>query len=204
ALAGGVAAALLALLVAVPFVTGGRNSTETDQSAAAGEMASGEFLGDVGDLTDPAALRERFAAQRSLALSAQPMSRGGTDTAGAGSGSSSKAATPPLAPGAGTPAAGVPAPAPTAAADSATESYAQNNEQARDEADSGGLDRTVADACARTLAEGPARGSSLLAVATGTYQGTPAVVAVFSDERGAITAYVAARDGCRLLTSYPI
>jgi hypothetical protein len=74
---------------------------------------------------------------------------------------------------------------------------------ARDEADSGGLDRTVADACARTLAGGPARGSSLLAVATGTYQGTPAVVAVFSDE-GVTTAYVAARDGCRLLTSYQI
>jgi hypothetical protein len=206
ALAGGVAAAVLALLVAVPFVTGDRPSSDTNGAASAGlEVAGGEFLGDLGDLSDPAALRERFAAQRPLALTDAAQAGGGADTAGGtGSASAPKAAAPPHAPVAGSATAETPAvPSPQPASDAAAESYAQNNRTARDEADSAGLDRTVAEACARTLAGGPARGSNLLAVATGTYQGNPAVVAVFSDEEGT-TAFVAARDGCRLLTRYQV
>ncbi len=203
ALAGGVAAAILALLVAVPFVTGGDSNDSDRSSTAALEMAGGEFLGDLGDLSDPAALRQRFGDQRALTFSDDTQASGGANAApGAGSVTASKGAAPPQAPvtGEGQPAA---SPSPQPAADAAAESTTQLDQAARDEADGTGLDRTVADACARTLAEGPARGANLLAVATGTYQGSPAVVAVFADG-DATTAYVAARDGCKLLTRYQI
>jgi hypothetical protein len=206
ALAGGVAAVLLALIAAVPFVTGGDNSGDQQAATAALDRAGSEFLGDLGDLSDPSALRERFGAQRSLALSEEAKATGEADAAGgSGAAEAPKAATaPPLAPVSGRPAKPVPA-APTAGAatDTAAEPYAQSNQSARDEAAGGGLDRTVAEACARTLAGDVAQGSSLLAVATGTYHDTPAVVAVFSGERGT-TAYVAARDGCRLLIRYQV
>ena len=200
ALAGGVAAAILALLVAVPFVTGDRQSADhAGSDTAALELAGGEFLGDLGDLSDPAALRERFGAQRSLAFSNETQASGGANSA---PGAATKSA-PPQAPVAGTPAVEAHSPSPQPASDSAAESSPQLDATAGGEADRAGLDRTVADACARTLAEGPARGANLLAVATGTYQGSPAVVAVFADG-DATTAYVAARDGCKLLTRYQI
>jgi hypothetical protein len=203
ALAGGVAAALLALFVAVPFVTGNDNRGGNEQAATAALDAAGsEFLGDLGDLSDPSALRDRFAAQRSLALSNEAEASGGADTAaGTAAGSAPGEAAPPSpAPMAARPEAPTAASAP--AADTASEAYATQASKARRQ-DGAGLDRTVADACARTLAGGPARGSELLAVATGTYQGDPAIVAVFRG-KGGNTAYVAARDGCRLLTRYQV
>ena len=202
ALAGGVAAALLALLVAVPFVTGNRTPSDDEAATAGLEMAGGEFLGDLGDLSDPTALRARFADQSTLALRDGPETTAAADNA-AGSGAATSKAAPPQAPVAGGTAEAPGEPAPLPAADVAAETYAQGNRSSADDADGTGLDRTVADACARTLAGGPAQGSSLLVVATGTYQGSPAVVAVFGDEAGR-TAYVASRDGCRLLTSYQI
>lgn len=204
ALAGGVAAVLLALFAAVPFMTGGDTSGGDEQAATAALNAAGsEFLGDLGDLSDPSALRERFGAQRSLALSEEAKSAGESEaTGGSGAAGAPEAVSSPAppAPAAGRPAAAPAAPTPSPATDAAAETYAQTT---RDDVDGAGLDRTVADACARTLAGGPARGSQLMAVATGTYEGAPAIVAVFNDERGA-TAYVAARDGCRLLTRYQI
>ncbi|MGH8973016.1 MAG: hypothetical protein ACRD0C_07400 [Acidimicrobiia bacterium] len=205
ALAGGVAAAILALFAAVPFVTGGRSSTGDQESATAAlDAAAGEFLGDLGDLSDPSALRGRFASQRSLALSEEAAKtaggEGGTD-AGAGTVAGPEAVS-------SSPVAASPAAAPVAPpqpADSSAQTYGDDLGDAatnRDEA-GGGLDRAVADACARTLAEEEARGNTLRAVATGTYRGTPAVVAVFEGENG-IIAYVASRDGCRLLTQYPV
>jgi len=199
ALAGGVAAALLALLAAVPFVTGDRTSGNGDEAAGTSlETAGGEFLGDLGDLSDPTALRERFGT-RSRALRAQPETAVAADSAaGSEAGSTPKAAAPPQAPVAGQ----SPEEAPLAA-DATAETYADGNQTTANQAGGAGLDRTVADACARTLAGGPAQGSSLLAVATGMYEGTPAVVAVFEDGAGT-TAYVATRQGCRLLASYQV
>ena len=198
ALAGGVAAVLLALFVTVPFVTGD-DTTGGDEQAASMEAAAGEFLGDLGDVSDPAALRERFGARRTLAL------KDGEADAGAGAATGGQeSAEAPMAPEA-TATAGPPYSAPAAAAPSAADSAAQNRAEglsARD-AGTGGLDRTVANACARTLAEGPASGSTLVAVATGTYEGTPAVVAVFDGAAGT-TAFVAARDGCRLLIRFSL
>ncbi|MGH8992832.1 MAG: hypothetical protein ACRDZ7_15090, partial [Acidimicrobiia bacterium] len=95
-----------------------------------------------------------------------------------------------------------PAPPEALAGDSAAQNSPSAESTARDMT-AGGLDRTVADACARTLAGGPAAGSTLVAVGTGTYEDTPAVVAVFNGENGT-TAFVASRDGCRLLTSFPV
>ncbi len=203
ALAGGVAAALLALFASVPFVTGRDSSSNEEAATASLEAAASQFLGDLGDLSDPAVLRERFGAQRSLALLDEAHAKTATGGANAGSGSVAEApealsSPSPLSPVAGRPSSAPPAaPAPGPAADTAAQRYGNG------ESDAGGLDRTVADACARTLGDGPARGSVLRAVATGTYQGTPAVVAVFEGERGT-TAYVASRDGCRLLTRYQV
>ncbi|MDQ3945944.1 MAG: hypothetical protein M3357_12490, partial [Actinomycetota bacterium] len=204
--AGGVAAALLALFAAVPFVTGGDNSGGDEQAATAAlDAAGGEFLGDLGDLSDPSSLRQRLGAQRSVALESAKTARG-SDAAGDGSGTaeapeafSSPAVPAPAAGGPAVPAASAPQPA----SDTAAQPSAQLNQGAGGDVDAAGLDRTVADACARILARGAAPGSQLLAVATGTYEGTPAVVAVFDGE-GGTTAYVAARDGCRLLTRYQI
>jgi hypothetical protein len=204
ALAGGVAAAILALFAAVPFVTGGRSSTGDQESATAAlDAAAGEFLGDLGDLSDPAALRGRFSSQRSLALSEESAKTAGEDGAEAGAGTVAGPEAVSSSPAAGRPAA-VPA-APPQPGDSSAQTYDYGQgDAATNRDDSGaGLNRAVADACARTLAGREARGGMLLAVATGTYRGTRAVVAVFGHDDGT-TAYVAGRDGCRLLTQYPV
>lgn len=205
AVAGGVAAVILALFAAVPFVTGG-DTQGRDLEAASGafDAAGSQFLGDLGDLSDPALLRERFGATRSLAVQEQAKTAtGGANTGGAtAEAPEALSSSPPQSPLASGRPAATPAPAPGTAADSATSNDGERDlTYGNDEA--GGIDRTVADGCARTLADGPARGSVLRAVATGTYEGTPAIVAVFDGERGS-TAYVAARDGCRLLTQYQI
>ncbi|MGH9039178.1 MAG: hypothetical protein ACRDZ3_03005, partial [Acidimicrobiia bacterium] len=207
ALAGGVAAAILALFAAVPFVTGGNDNNAGEQATASLEAASDLFLGDLGDLSDPAVLRDRFDSRRSLALTDR--TGGGEADAAAGAETTEeapKAASSSEAP----PSPMASEPANNPAADNSAEmggtdsmySGGNSSQVARDEA-AGGVDRTVADACARTLADGPARGLTLVALATGMYQDTPAVVAVFSGE-GGDTAFVVDRDGCAVLTSYQI
>ncbi len=207
ALAGGVAAAILALFAAVPFVTGSRSSSGDEQAATmALDAAAGEFLGDLGDLSDPSALRGRLAASRSLLSENAAKSAAGesADTGAASGGTAeSPAAVSSPEPVAGRPEATPPAaPLPTPGGAPA-DSYATDEADAANRQSADGLDRAVADACARTLAGQQARGGTLVAVATGSYRGSPAVVAVF-ENGGRTTAYVASRDGCRVLTEYPV
>jgi hypothetical protein len=203
ALAGGVAAVLLALFAAVPFVTGDDSTDGGEQATAALEAAGGEFLGDLGDLSDPAVLRGRFATRRTTTLSEESAERSDDTGAGAATGSveagkSPGAPAPPQSPASAEPFAT----ASPMAADSAAQNQGGSGPAARD-GRAGGLDRTVADACARTLAEGPAWGSTLVAVGTGTFEGDPAVVAVF-EGAGGTTAFVASRDGCRVLSRFTL
>lgn len=207
ALAGGVAAALLALFAAVPFVTGSRSSSGDEQTATAAlDATAGEFLGDLGDLSDPSALRGRLSATRSL-LSENAAKSATGESADTGAASGGTAESPQVSPSP-QPVAGRPAATPPAAplprpGDAPAESYAADQADAANRESAGGLDRAVAEACARTLAGREARGGTLVAVATGSYRGTAAVVAVF-DDGGRITAYVASRDGCRVLAEYPV
>lgn len=189
-LAGGVAAVLLALLAAVPFLTGD-DSAGTTAGTTALELAGGEFLGDLGELSDPSALTARLGRRSTLAL---PEAASEADAA-------ARAAQAPPA-----------APAPVAGGqDEISEGYSATSgatadavgEDAGTGASPEGDDRTVADACARGLASGEARGAALVAVATGTYRGQPAVVAVFDGADGRI-AYIASPEGCRLLTRYRV
>jgi hypothetical protein len=209
ALAGGVAAAILALFAAVPFVTGNRSSSGDEQAATlALDAAAGEFLGDLGDLSDPSALRGRLAASRSLLSENSAKTAAGagesadTGAASGGTAESREAVSSPE-PVAGRPAAAPPAAPVPQPGDAPAESYATDQADAANRQSADGLDRAVADACARTLAGQEARGGTLVAVATGSYRGTAAVVAVFEDG-GRTTAYVASRDGCRVLTEYPV
>jgi hypothetical protein len=199
-----VAAAILALFAAVPFVTGDRSPTGDQESATAAlDAAAGEFLGDLGDLSDPSALRGRFSSQRSLALSEEAAKTAGGDGAEAGGGTVAGPEAVSSSPAAGRPAAAPAAPPQPADSSAQTYDYGESDAATNRDGSGAGLDRAVADACARTLAGREARGRTLLAVATGTYRGTPAVVAVFVHDDGT-TAYVAARDGCRVLTQYPV
>lgn len=208
ALAGGVAAAILALFAAVPFVTGGNDLDRGEQATASLEAAAGDlFLGDLGDLSDPSVLRDRFGSERSVALSDRRDGEEADDAAtGAATSEAPKAATTPAAPPSPMVGGGDVANNPAESAPGAGGAdglYSDESSPLARDNTAVGIDRTVADACAGTLAEGPARGSTLVALATGTYQGTPAVVAVFGGEQGN-TAFVVARDGCTILTQYQI
>lgn len=189
-LAGGVAAVLLAVLAAVPFLTGD-DSTDTTAATAALELAGGEFLGDLGELSDPSVLAARLGRRSTLALPEATSEAG--DTARASE----------AAPAAPAPASGPPDE--VSGEFSATSGAAAEpmREDSGARAAPGDSDRMVADACARSLASGKARGGALVAVATGTYRGEPAVVAVFDGADGRV-AYVASPEGCRLLTRYRV
>lgn len=197
ALAGGVAAVLLAFLAAVPFLTGDDSSPEA--TTAALELAGGEFLGHLGDLSDPSVLSARLGGQESRArpevAEADDAASGSVaaDTAAP----SSAAEAPPAAPALG--GQGETSGRYSTTARSATDSTASG--AGGDGGDGDGW--AAADVCARRLAAGEAHGARLVAVATGTYRDARAVVAVFDEGDGRF-AYVSSRDGCRLLTRYRV
>jgi hypothetical protein len=209
AFVGSAAAVVLALLVGVPFVVGNDKSRDADSTLAAGapegaELAS-PFLGDLGDLSDRENLRLRLTSRRSGDPFgyAAPMEPGASPAAGAptaapavspvpGAGGLASTTTldqtsaPMAARGGGSGSAekataGV-------AADASTSNAAQgSDEAARDRADT--------DACVAALLSGPAQGGRLTASGTGTFEGRPAIVAVF-DLSGGGVAFVADRSGC--------
>lgn len=203
AVAGGVAAALLAILAAVPFLSGGGDADREEGAVQA--LRDTPFLGDLGDLSDPALVRASLQG-----LFPAEANEAGTPSVG---GALDEAAPPP-AEGA-PPRAAVPAPGPGApepetdlysspgSVRATAEAQETQPQKLRAGRDSAVLDRAVTDECAAILADGPARDARLVATAVGTYRGIPAVVAAFATGSGT-TAYVAARDDCRVLDRYPV
>jgi hypothetical protein len=205
ALAGGVAAAILALLIAVPFLTREDRSTNRALSSAAGPaQEAATFLGDLGEVSTPEAIRMQLGA---TTMAASP---GGESQAASKAADSSTAGptTPPAAdatelsptragPAPVAPAAPVPSPLNrSSGADAArTREFAP---QARAPAD-----QAMTSECTSALAAGPARGARLVATGVGTLRGTPVVVSVFAMPSGEV-AYITARDGCGLLQRYPL
>lgn len=205
AVAGGVAAALLALLAAVPFVTGG-DDRATDEAATAdagtgtlqAEAATGTFLGDLGELS-PSTLRDRLglAPLAGGAGAGEPdsasASRSSDQSAGvaavAGSAADDATTTPPQVPEA------LSSPAPYGGDPASEAAKAASGAGAAAEA----LDRAASDACVASLVAGPAAGKPLIALGVGAYQGVPAVVAAFDTGSGS-EVFVTARNDCRILT----
>ncbi|MEW6474759.1 MAG: hypothetical protein AB1679_21115 [Actinomycetota bacterium] len=207
ALIGSAAAVILALLVGVPFVVGNDGSRDDETTLAAqapgAAESAGSFLGDLGDLADRESLRQRLISRRlndPYGYSA-PMEPGPSPAAGAPAAgtSAAKSATPgagglastttvaeSASPMAASGRAG--APAAEVTSDSAADTAAQANEEASRE-------RADTDACVAALLNGPARGGQLTASGTGTFEGRPAIVAVF-DLPGGRVAFVADRSGC--------
>lgn len=204
-MAGGVAAALLLVFATVAFLGGDKDSNDTVASSAAGsgEIAAA-FLGDLGDISDDAAVRAAFGG---AGLGGSGLLESGTDTDAAANERTV------AAPEATATAGGVPAG--DAAGSSAYQQDLPDDSQtnfappqapeprlARDEAAKAAvLDRTVTDQCTTALARGPARSARLVAVGIGTYRNTAAVVAAYETAAGT-EVFVTARDGCDLLTRY--
>jgi len=194
-LAGGIAAALLIVIaVTVPILRSGRSERDKTASSEAALLASAPFLGDLGDVSDPAMLRERLQADLG--------SPSAFATSGGASASKSAAdnAAPPstVAP---VPAAGATGSGPTPQARTAAPGApVQATPEAATDAS---VDQSVAQQCASTVARGPARGARLVATGIGTYRGSPVVTLAFAREQQT-TVYLAARDGCRVLASYPL
>jgi len=200
AFAGAVAAGILAVLASVPFITGDGSDTASEQAARSANDAresAAVFLGDVGDVSDPAVLRGRLATSGTEELMSGAMEN---DTfAGPGSaGAATKSAGPPAADAAPEPAAPAPSVQPPVAAGESEAGRARTAVPSTPAA----LDQAAVDECVTSLNRGPTRGDRLVATAIGTYRGTPAVVAVFSTGEGTI-AFVTARDGCQVLDRYP-
>lgn len=210
ALVGSVAAALLGLLVGVPFVVGNDGGSDRTLSAQAPaelrDESAGTFLGDLGDLSDQAALRLRLSGGELGydTFAHSPLEPGPSPAAGAASpgapvpsatpaggglaGSTARSSTPPAGPtntGAAEKAEGG-----SAVADAAT-------------SDTAARDRADADACVAALLDGPARNGRLLRSGVGTYRGRPAVVASFELDGGTV-AFVADRSGCAVLDRFPV
>lgn len=207
ALIGSVAAALLGLLVGVPFVVGdGDGSDRTLSAGAPAELngSAGAFLGELGDLGDQSALRLRLS-----------------DGESAGDTDAEVPAEPGPSPAAGTATRGAPLPAaaPSAGglATGATEKQAEAGSTSADAASSdseqfssrsgaGGeaaRDRADADTCVVVLLDGPARTGRLLRSGVGTFRGRPAVVASFELDGGTV-AFVADRAGCAVLDQFAV
>ena len=208
ALAGAAAAAVLVVLVAVPMLSGRDDANLA--ATAESDLATGTYLGDLGDLSDPALLRQRLlglaAGEEAATMAAEaPEAHLAEDSSG---GASAGMPVPGAAPA---PAAPVPdafrdvpagAVSSPPAAPEALDATSGPVERRDGAEKSAVLDRAVTEQCTTALAGGPARGATLVAVAGGTYEGTPAVVAAFAADDGTSTAYIAARDDCRLLTSH--
>ena len=204
ALAGGIAAALLVgIAVTVPILRSGRPGRDTAAtSSEAALLASAPYLGDLGDVSDPSVLRARLRADLE-----SPSAYGTSGSASAGKSADnaapggSSAPAPALAPAAGGPGSPAP-PAARTAAPSAPEAATDASRQDL-HSQAQALDQTVTGQCTSTLARGPARGAHLVATGVATYRGDPVVAVAFATERGT-TVYLAARDGCRVLASYPL
>lgn len=220
ALIGSAAAVVLAVLVGVPFVldNAGPGGGET-LTAQAPLEPGGTFLGDLGDLSDRDRLRLRLSGVVSDSYALPPSEAGPSPAAGATTaaplaesspGAGGLAAKPgdavattmaPAAPAAGsrssTRQTGGDA-ATKEAADTATaanESFAYDDQSARDRADT--------DRCVAALLDGPARGGRLIRSATGAYQGRPAVVASFELSGGTV-AFITDRSTCEVLDQFSV
>lgn len=199
AVAGGVAAALLAILAAVPFVSGGGDADR--EEAAVQALRDTPFLGDLGDLSDPALVREGLRGMFTPPEASSGGSALDEDTRLPAEGAPPREAVPAPAPGAPDP--GTDLYSSPGSVRATAEAQKTQPQKLRAGEGPAVLDRAVTDECATTLAEGPARGTRLVATAVGTYRGIPAMVAAFATGPGT-TAYVAARDDCRVLDRYPV
>lgn len=202
ALAGSVAAALLAVLATASFLTDPTGNREETAGQAVGEP---RFLGDLGDLSDPSLVRSHFrnrdgggvAALKTGGprnLSEDAVASGDEESAGRAGGA-------PPSPDTAAPAENFTAPAsggrPPVGSDRA------EADTRRFGAGGGPEGPEATDLCVAVLAGGPARNGRFVASAIGVYRGIPAAVATFV--AGSLeTAYVVARDDCRLLDSYPL
>jgi hypothetical protein len=225
ALIGSAAAVLLAVLVGVPFVVGhgGGSPAERTLSAApdaARQESASPFLGDLGDLTDRDHLRLRLSGASNSAVQSDragsvpgepgPSPAAGASTAGpvpaaapssgglAKSPGFAEAATPSTTPGSrnggGVGETGQAKPT-QGAAPSGADTFASDQAASRDRAD--------ADTCVAALLAGPARGGRLIGSGTGTWRGSPAIVAAFELSGGTV-AFVTDRAGCAVRDRFPI
>jgi hypothetical protein len=222
ALIGSIAAALLGLLVGVPFVVGDGDGSDRTLSAQApaelSDESAGPFLGDLGDLADQNGLRLRlnsggFATDTygyaPTEPGASPAGGGATSgaplpaaapTGGGLAGSSARTASPPAT---GTTAADTAEKAQgSEGADAASSNAEQLSSQPEARRD-GDRDRADAASCVAALLDGPARTGRLLRSGVGTYQGRPAVVASFELDGGTV-AFVTDRSGCAVLDRFAV
>ena len=217
---GSAAAALLALLVGVPFVVGDNGGPAGDaglsaEAPSALQESASPFLGDLGDLSDHDRLRLRLSGAgtgAALGYSA-PQEPGASPAGGASSPAPAPAAAPTAGGLAGSPRARTAAPE-SGTADSATSTNKAAPDQpaqgARNTAtdafaadQAAGRDRADTDACVAALLNGPARGGRLVASGTGMFQGRPAIVAAF-DLSGGTVAFIADRSGCAVLDRFSV
>jgi hypothetical protein len=173
-----VAAALVAVLAAVPLLLD-RQDNSRDLAATGAAESAAPFLGDLGDVSDPAALRAAL---------------GGPGTAGAPAAATAErntaadqAAPKPKAVSA------APTAAPAAPVPPADPFAARTEARLR-------LDPAAVRRCADVLTTKEAKGARVSATGTGTYRGQAvAVVALTDDRSGVRTAYLLAGDDCRIL-----
>jgi hypothetical protein len=176
---GGIAAALVAVLAAVPLLLD-RQDRSTDLAATGSAESAAPFLGDLGDVSDPAALR--------AALGASDTAAGGTSAAQS---AERNTAADQAAPKSATPA---PAAAPLAGPPAApTQPYAARTESGPR------LDPAAVQRCADVLTTKEAKGARVSATGTGTYRGQAVAVIAVDEGRSRRTAYVLAGDDCRIL-----
>jgi hypothetical protein len=178
----GVAAALVAMLAAVPLLLDRRDGGRDLSATAANRESAAPYLGDLGDVSDPATMQAALSGMAAGGSTPAADSAAERTAALQQDSQASKAAPP---------AAATPAPVSAPSAPTA-EPFA-----ARNQAPSG-LDPGAAQRCATTVTAKEAKGSRLVATATGTYQGRPAVV-VAVERSGRRTAFVMAGD-CHILT----
>ncbi|HEY4410437.1 MAG TPA: hypothetical protein VGO87_11185 [Acidimicrobiia bacterium] len=227
ALIGSAAAVILAVLVGVPFVVNHGGSSAGKTLSAAAPEAAGDYLGDLGDLTDRDQLRLRLSGaadnslQRDFATSAPgepapspaagatpsaapvaaPVPSGGAGLAGAPAAAPGGGATPSTTLGPQGRVGGSTGAAKAAgpAADSPySSSQPYSSEQQSATAD---RDRADVDTCVAALLNGPAKGGRLTRSGVGTWRGRPAVVAAF-ELNGGTVAFVTARSGCAVLDRF--
>lgn len=197
AMVGGIAAAVVAIVLAVPVINAlNDGGADEDASTAAPALvaetpaAEGEFsalptdLGDLGEISEPV-LRQRFSSVATDATDMSDSAEGAPQTL----------------------AAPKPAPAPPAAvtATGGDTGAASAREESMPAPDGAPYDNRVgaSEPCVNAVLAGPARGGRLRATATGTVRGTPVTVLVVDTDDGT-KAFVAARDGCQVLKTYTL
>ncbi len=201
AMVGGIAAAVAAIVLAVPVINAlNDGGSDEDASTAAPALsaeapgAEGEFsalptdLGDLGEVSEPV-LRQRFSGVATDATAMNDSAEGTPQTLAA-------------------PKAAQPAPPPQAATATGGDAGA-GSEALREESTAapGGAnyDNRVggSEPCVNAVLAGPAQGGQLRATASGTLRGTPVTVLVVDTDEGT-KAFVAAREGCQVLETYTL